>query len=111
GGLHDDLVAGRLGGLLEERHVRVEIPKRRLLLEHESHAAGLAWRAVLRKGGQRRDQQRRQHGGDAPGVIQGERHVSSLVSESGQCESCCKSRCDRRRGVVVNWYRMVPVTS
>ena len=51
GRLHDHLVAGGLGGLLEEGHVGVEVAKRRLLLQHEGDPLGLAGLAgVLRRG-------------------------------------------------------------
>ena len=42
GRLHKHLVAGRLGGLLEERHVRIEVAESGLLLEHEGDFFGLA---------------------------------------------------------------------
>ena len=46
GRLDEDLVAGRLCGLGEERDVRVEVAERRLLLEHERDLARGAGRAV-----------------------------------------------------------------
>ena len=45
GRLHQHLVAGRLGGLLEERDIGIEIAERRLLLQHEGDLLGLARRA------------------------------------------------------------------
>ena len=51
GGLHDDLVARRLGGLREERNVRVEIAERSLLLQHEGDLLRLAGRARAFRGG------------------------------------------------------------
>ena len=47
GRLHEHLVAGSLGGLLEERHVGVEVAERRLLLQHEGDLLGLARHAVV----------------------------------------------------------------
>jgi hypothetical protein len=41
-GLNDNRITGSLGGLLEERHVRVEVTERRLLFEHKSDFVGFA---------------------------------------------------------------------
>jgi hypothetical protein len=57
--LHDHLVAGLLGGLLEEGHVGVEVAEGRLLLEHEGDPLGGARLAVLRRGHPARDDRRK----------------------------------------------------
>ena len=44
-GLDDDRIAVGFGRLLEERHVGMEVPKRRLLFEHEGDLVGLSGRA------------------------------------------------------------------
>ena len=43
--LHDHFVAGRLGGLLEERDVGIQVAERRLLLQHEGDFLRRAGRA------------------------------------------------------------------
>ena len=59
GRLHQHLVAGGLRRLLEERHIRVEIAERGLLLQHERDPAGLARHALIGRGALHADCQNR----------------------------------------------------